>query len=85
MKRKCKLKVKNKKSVGANLNQFCIFSMGDRFAKGDHIEVSEWLNSEGYDIMISDVTSTRQFFLTTGQFNAMKKCIKTLEKHNEKK
>ena len=57
--------------------------MGKHQGHGVYLEVTKWLNGEGYDIMISDVASTRQFFLTAGQFEAIKKCIKTLEKHNE--
>lgn len=81
MKQNKSLEVKNKKSVYVELHNFCTFSMGDRKSKGDHLEVTRWLNGEGYDISISDVASTRQFFLTVGQFEALKKCIKTLEKY----
>lgn len=81
MKQNKDLEVKNKKTIYAKLHKFCSFSMGDRKAKGDYVEVTEWLNGEGYDIIISDVMSHRQFMLTSGQFEAIKKCIRALEEY----
>ena len=83
MKQTNKITVKNKKSVYVRLNEFCSFSTGPRKNDGDFLEVSMWLNGEGYDITISDVNGNRQFFFTDGQFDALKKCIKTINKHNE--
>jgi len=54
--------------------------MGDRKGKGDFLEVTEWTNGEGYDIHILDSSGEKQFHLTWGQFEAMKKCIKVIDK-----
>jgi hypothetical protein len=52
----------------------------DREDMGDFLEVTEWTNGEGYDICILDVAGEKQFHLTWGQFRALKKCIKAIEK-----
>ena len=44
------------------------------------IEVTIWTNSEGYDITINS-HSDKNFSLTTGEFGALKKLIKALDKH----
>jgi hypothetical protein len=54
--------------------------MGDRKGKGDFLEVTEWTNGEGYDIHIEDSSGSTRFMLTWGQFEAMKKCIKVIDK-----
>lgn len=49
--------------------------------KGDFIEVTEWKNGEGWDIAIGD---NPIISLTDGQFRAIKKLIKKLNKKFEK-
>ena len=56
------------------LNQF------DTFAKkGDFIEVSFWHNGEGFDAHISS-SDNQRISLTWGQFKAIKKLIKELDR-----
>jgi hypothetical protein len=46
---------------------------------GDFIEVSLWHNGEGFNVdLISN--GNQQFQMTWGQFNALKKLIKELDK-----
>lgn len=77
---KKKIEFKNRKSAFTELKDFCLFSMGERKDKGDFLEVTEWSNGEGYDIQISDVDGNKAFQLTWGQWEALKKCIKLIDK-----
>jgi len=78
---KKKIEVSQRKAAFAELKDFCIFSVGpERKDKGDFLEVTEWTNGEGYDIHISDVNGEKQFNITWGQYEAMKKCIKLINK-----
>ena len=67
------------------MEDFCHHSLGDRKGKGDFLEVTEWSNGEGYDIHIEDSSGPTRFMLTWGQFEAMKKCIKTIDKSHHTK
>lgn len=59
-----------RKSVIDDLNNY------DYLAKeGDYIEVTEWKNGEGYDIMIGE----RYYQLSHGQLEAIIYLAKTLE------
>ena len=60
-----------KKSVLADLNDYCHLAKKD-----DYIEVTEWVNGEGFDVDIN----TERFSLTYGQLRAIKKLVKELEK-----
>jgi hypothetical protein len=44
------------------------------------MEITEWSSGEGYDIYISDSSGERQFNLTWGQFEALKACVKKIDK-----
>jgi hypothetical protein len=46
----------------------------------DFLEVTEWSNGEGYDLHISDSLGERHIELTWGQYKALKKCIKAIDK-----
>jgi hypothetical protein len=82
---KQEINIENRKSAFVLLEDFCHHSLGDRKGKGDFLEVTEWSNGEGYDIIIQDVNGPLRFMLTWGQFEAMKKCIKAIDKtHNTK-
>ena len=82
---KQKINIENRKSAFVLLEDFCHHSLGDRKGKGDFLEVTEWSNGDGYDIIIQDVNGPLRFMLTWGQFEAMKKCIKAIDKsHNTK-
>lgn len=77
---KPQIKISNRKAAFVELKDFCLFSMGERTDKGDFLEVTEWTNGEGYDIHISDTEGQRTFTLTWGQWEAMKKCMKAINK-----
>lgn len=70
----------NRKSAFVELKDYCTFSMGDRKEKGDFLEVTEWTNGEGYDITINDVNGDRHIIITWGQYDAIKACVKTINK-----
>jgi hypothetical protein len=75
-----KVDLRTRKSAFVELKDFCIFSMGDIKRKDDYLEVTEWSNGEGYDIYISTKDELK-LQLTWGQFHALKKCIKKIEKN----
>jgi hypothetical protein len=79
-----KIELGKRPSAFTLLSEFCTFSMGERKDKGDYLEVTEWTNGEGYDIHISDDNGDKTFQLTWGQVQALKKCIKAIDKGNEK-
>lgn len=79
-----KIEVGKRTSAYAMLNEFCTFSMGARKEKGDFLEVTEWANGEGYDIVIADVNGLKTVQLTCGQLEALKKCVKAIDKQYEK-
>jgi hypothetical protein len=85
METKPKIEVKPRNSAFVELKDFCLFSMAERKDKGDYLEVTEWANGEGYDIHISDVVGEKTFQITWGQWEALKKCIKAIEKSYENK
>ena len=78
------IEVRNRKSAFVELKDFCIFSSGTLKDKDDFLEVTEWANGEGYDIYISDVNGERQFHLTWGQYEALKKSVKAINENYEK-
>jgi hypothetical protein len=82
---KKEIKVEMRKSAFVDLEDYCVHSLGDRKGKGDFLEVTEWTNGEGYDIHILDSSGEKQFHLTWGQFEAMKKCIKVIDKSDNTK
>lgn len=77
------VQVDNRKSALVLLSEYCLFSMGDRKEKGDYLEVTEWANGEGYDINISDVNGDRHILLTWGQYDALKACVKAINKSDK--
>ena len=63
-----------RESVFASLKQF------DHLSKDSHfIEITEWTNGEGFDLTIESFNSVH-VPISYGQFNAMKKLVKELEK-----
>jgi hypothetical protein len=75
------MKVKNmnfeiykREAIFAELKQFCHLAK-----EHDFIEVTEWNNGEGWDVTIN-TTSEQNISITYGQFDAIKKLIKQLEK-----
>ena len=76
---KFRLEVYKKDTRMANLTDF------DNLAKdNDYCEVSEWNNGEGFDINIFSNNNDKLISITNGQFKAIKACIKSLNKDNEK-
>ena len=64
------MKKTNRKSINAKLNKFDVLA-----DKDDFIEVTEWVNGEGYDITIND----KIFSLTCGQLKAIYYLTQTLD------
>ena len=75
-----KIELVDRKAAFAALNEYCIFSMGERKGKDDFVEVTEWSNMEGVDVEIHDVDGKHKFMLTYGQFDAIKACVKEINK-----
>ena len=83
---KKEINVTNRKSAFVELKDYCIGSMDfDNKDKGHFLEVTEWSNGEGYDIHIYDSEGERQIHLSYGQFDAIKKCVKVIDKTHNKK
>lgn len=66
------MKVENRKSVTKKMNDSVYHN------DNDFIEVTQWVNGEGWDITISD---NQQFSLHWTEFKAIKKIIKYLEEN----
>lgn len=64
-------------SVFSDLKKFDIFAKDS-----DFIEVTEWYNGEGFDVEISSSLPER-FQLTWGEYKALKKLVKELEKFED--
>jgi hypothetical protein len=76
-----KVEVSERKAAFAELKDWCIMSVTSKEKTNtDFLEVTEWSNGEGYDIHISDSSGEKHFDLTCGQFEALKKCIKAIDK-----
>jgi hypothetical protein len=79
MKNSYKTDTYNKKAIYAPLDQFCVFAKQSN--RGEFIEVTEWKNGEGFDVHISNVQGVVDFRLTHGEFDALKKIVKKLNKN----
>ena len=66
-----KFNIKDRKSVNADLNDFCYLAKPH-----DFIEVTNWSNLDGYDITIGE----KQITLTIGELDAIKALVKKLDK-----
>lgn len=64
-----------RRSANVHTHDYCILSKEE-----DHgfIEVTEWQNGEGYDILLEGKDASKQISLTWGEFDAVKDCIKTI-------
>lgn len=67
-----------RKAAFTNLKEFCIFA-GDH----DFIEVCQWKNGEGFSVELSGKLPQR-FEMTYGEFLALKKLVKALDKSLDK-
>jgi hypothetical protein len=63
--------VKDRKSIGANLNDFCYLNK-----PGSFIEITEWSNGDGFDITINDKITS----FTRGELDAIKVLVKKIDK-----
>lgn len=72
------MKLVNKKSIHDDLKKYCVLAKDN-----DHIEVTEWTNGEGWDIIIND----KIISLTWGELDAINYLTKALayEKKNKTK
>lgn len=66
-----KYDVKDRKSINANLNDFCYLNKPDSF-----IEITEWANGDGFDITINDKITS----FTRGELDAIKMLVKKIDK-----
>jgi len=76
-----KFNYKTKKSVYTDLKQFCPFAAQSN--KGEFMEITEWINKEGFDVHIRNSGGVVDFRLTHGEFEALKTMIKELENELE--
>jgi hypothetical protein len=58
------------------LDDYCIMAK-----EHDYIEVTQWSNGEGFDVMIQG-NRLERFSLTLGEFKALKKGVKHLKNTN---
>lgn len=61
-------------AVSTSLSKFCVLSRDH-----DYMEVTAWDNGEGFDVDIGGHHSER-FQLTYGQYEALKKLVKAMNK-----
>lgn len=71
--KKYKIDEYQRKSVFAELKQWCIFGK-----EHDYIEVTEWANGEGFDVDI-ETNQRQRFQLTWGQYEALKTLVNKIE------
>lgn len=76
---KPKIEFSKRLSAFTALKPFCSMAKED-----DFMEVTQWTNHEGFDIQISDSSGTRTIFMTDGEFLALKKLVKSLDKEIER-
>ena len=69
-----KTEINNRKTIFAELSQFCVMSK-----EHDFIEITEWSNGEGWDVHIN-AYDTERFGISHGQYDALKCLIKKLNK-----
>lgn len=61
-----KVEVSNRRAVFAELKDYCMHS-GDH----DYMEVTEWSNGEGYDILIDRKRGIERFSLSHGEWELL--------------
>ncbi len=69
-----KYETSTRKTVTADLDQFCVLSKEHAF-----IEITRWTSGEGFDISIGDSHEIHQFSITDGQLDAIKQLTKILK------
>ena len=63
--------IKKRTSIWTELKPFCHFSKDSSF-----LEVTEWSNGEGVDVMIAGVDGNERISMTQGQFDALASVMK---------
>lgn len=73
-----------RKSAFADLKDFCVFCMGpENKNKGYCVETTEWYNGEGFDVDMETKSGRRHMQFTWGEWEAIKKCIKEMNKQDQ--
>lgn len=65
----------NRKSLFMELHGTCTFA---KESEGDFIEITEWSNGEGFDVVIDDSAGLKTISLTWGEYKALKMLVKAL-------
>ena len=65
----------NRKSIHDDLKKYCVLAKDN-----DHIEVTEWTNGEGWDIIIND----KIISLSWGELEAINYLVKALDYESRK-
>jgi len=73
---KADISISNRRAAFVELHQLCIMSNP---GSNDFMEVTEWSNGEGYDVIINAAGHEQTFHVTYGQLRALKKLVKALE------
>jgi hypothetical protein len=64
------IEVSQRRAVFSQLKPYCVLSGPD-----DYMEVTEWSNGEGYDVVISHQNSTESFGITHGGWELLQVLI----------
>ena len=69
------MEIYQRKSINDELNKYCHCAKDN-----DFIEITEWVNGEGFDVVIfNKVTGIKQIQLTHGEIEAINYLTKALE------
>ena len=74
---KKEIEIKQRPSAFTELEGICIMSNIDSH---DFMEVTEWTNGEGWDVVLVLANQYQMFHLSYGHLKALKKLIKVLNK-----
>lgn len=66
------MKIEQRKSINDNLKEYCHLAK-----EHSYMEITLWTNGEGFDV---DIDARERFCLTWGEFEAVKKLVKKLNK-----
>jgi hypothetical protein len=65
-------------AITEDLQKYCYLAKEHSF-----IEICDWNNGEGFDVTIESGTNSKLFQLTHGEFKAIKKLVKKLDRDFE--
>lgn len=68
------MKFEERKSVSDKLRKYCFLADED-----DFIEVTQWVNGEGFDVSISRKHENKLLSLTFGEIEAIEYLVKSLD------